>query len=618
MRLVRVGAVRISGWILTGATAPGALSQSAAKKVGTSDADLPRFSYPVSQPPSTLLLADDATFAPFLAKVDADVRSVLVNYDVQDKETLRELQFERLEEQLLTGDNAGASATLDRLRALQEKPAARAVAGLVDEQYVQAREATGSSSGAAFDAAFQQRFVAALNAIPYAVAQERLKSMRQAYQIFSPTMMASGLKANADAAAAKTNSVDFKTALDLVYYRSMLRVRLPLAPLVMPELTKVIAAHTETKRDIWPARNVMLTATDKATPVNIAIWDSGVDTALYPQQLFVDPHPGGHSSHGLAFDTEGAPYNGTLQPLTADQKAAYPQALSVSQGMDDMQNGIDSPEAGAARKLLSSTPPEQLSTFLQNWDFLGQYMHGTHVAGIAVKDNPAARLVVIEFNDGLTHLPFAPTVAWAEKFKVDFAMVGEYLREHNVRVVNMSWADSQSEFEEWLTKTSSEKDPAVRKELARRIYEVWRDAVEGAIKRAPNTLFVCAAGNSNSDPNFLGDVPASLQLPNLVTVGAVDQAGEETSFTSFGKTVLLHANGYRVPSYVPGGTILKESGTSMASPNVVNLAAKLIALNPSLTPEQTIALMRKGATPSADGRLHVIDPKATVALLRER
>jgi hypothetical protein len=54
----------------------------------------------------------------------------------------------------------------------------------------------------------------------------------------------------------------------------------------------------------------------------------------------------------------------------------------------------------------------------------------------------------------------------------------------------------------------------------------------------------------------------------------------------------------------------------MASPNVVNLAAKLIALDPSLTPEQTIALMKKGANASADGRLHLINPKATVALLQ--
>jgi hypothetical protein len=54
----------------------------------------------------------------------------------------------------------------------------------------------------------------------------------------------------------------------------------------------------------------------------------------------------------------------------------------------------------------------------------------------------------------------------------------------------------------------------------------------------------------------------------------------------------------------------------MASPEVVNLAAKLIALDPKLTPEQTIVLMKEGATTSADGRLHLIDPKKSVEMLK--
>ena len=44
----------------------------------------------------------------------------------------------------------------------------------------------------------------------------------------------------------------------------------------------------------------------------------------------------------------------------------------------------------------------------------------------------------------------------------------------------------------------------------------------------------------------------------------------------------------------------------------------LISLNPRLTPEQTIALMRQAADTSADGRLHTINPKATIALLQRR
>lgn len=52
----------------------------------------------------------------------------------------------------------------------------------------------------------------------------------------------------------------------------------------------------------------------------------------------------------------------------------------------------------------------------------------------------------------------------------------------------------------------------------------------------------------------------------------------------------------------------------MATRNVANLAAKLFALDPSLTPAQVIELIRQGATASEDGRRHLIDEKRSVAL----
>jgi hypothetical protein len=64
---------------------------------------------------------------------------------------------------------------------------------------------------------------------------------------------------------------------------------------------------------------------------------------------------------------------------------------------------------------------------------------------------------------------------------------------------------------------------------------------------------------------------------------------------------------------------MKLSGTSMASPNVVNLAAKLVALDPSIQPAQVAALIRDGAEPRGkDGALLVINPKKSVALLKAR
>jgi subtilisin family serine protease len=125
-----------------------------------------------------------------------------------------------------------------------------------------------------------------------------------------------------------------------------------------------------------------------------------------------------------------------------------------------------------------------------------------------------------------------------------------------------------------------------------------------------------AAGNSNNNVGFIEGVPGSLKLKNLLVVAAVNQAGDETSFTSHGDNVGVAADGYHVVSFVPGGARLPLSGTSMAAPNVTNLAAKLFALDPSLTPEQVIALIKDGSTRNDDGRQMLIDEKRSVELLK--
>ena len=588
------------------------------KKVVNSSADLPRFSYPLSEPASQLLNTDDASFSAFLRKVEADVSSVIADYTISDKASLRELLGTRLDGQLLTGDMTGALATARQIRDLQEKPAAKITSGLMTFAIVQAYQDAGAASGPAYEEAFQRHFAQEIDALPWATAGDTLKQMRTSFELVSPDLLAGSARENLDPAVAKNGGLDLPGAEREIGMRVFEKIYLPLSKRALAVLSPFIAAHEVTKPDIWDARDVTLTSAEKLTPVRIAIFDSGVDTSLYPGLLFVDHHPGAHSPNGLAFDVRGNLYDGNLQPLTPEQKAEYPKVLTVIKGLDDLRNGIDSPAAAEARKNLSGRPPDKVAPFLKQLDFLGQYLHGTHVAGIAVRGNPAARLVVVQFYDSLPEIPFAPSVAWAEKFKADFLEVGNYLRDHNVRVVNMSWGDDQAEFEQWLSKTSTEKDAAKRKELAGQIYSVWRDAISGAIQAAPNTLWVCAAGNSDSNASFTGDVPASLPLPNLIAVGAVDQAGDETSFTSYGPTVFLYADGFEVPSKVPGGTELQLSGTSMASPNVANLAAKLIALDPKLTPAQTIALMKESATIGKDNRVHLIDAKAAIALLHKQ
>jgi subtilisin family serine protease len=189
----------------------------------------------------------------------------------------------------------------------------------------------------------------------------------------------------------------------------------------------------------------------------------------------------------------------------------------------------------------------------------------------------------------------------------------DFFKQHHVRVVNMSWGGSVKGEEQQLELCNIGKTPDERKKIAREYFDIQKDALTKAFASAPGILFVTAAGNSNEDASFAEDIPADISAPNLITVGAVDKAGDEASFTSYGPTVVVDANGYQVDSVIPGGDRVAESGTSMASPQVANLAAKILAVNPKLRPPQVIAIIRDTADKTPDGRRHLINPKKAVA-----
>ena len=594
-----------------------AVAQNSVKKKVTSQADLPRFSYPISLPASELVQADANTFNAFAAKVQSDIEGVLRDYEIADKASMRQLLATRLDLQQLAGEYKAALETVKAMRALEDKPSARLTTGLFAESELKAAIETNSTSSSAYEQAFTKNYGDAVNKLPWDVVQDSMKAAWAGAKLRGKASLIAFVKTEIDPAAEKSKALNGEEAADLIAVRRVLQFDLPLNNARIQVLGAYVSAHNVTKPDIWEAREVTLTAADKLTPVLVGIWDSGVDVSIFDGQVFTDPNPTPSGSHGLAYLDDGGISHDWLYPLTEAQQKEYPTFRDELKGRLDLENGIDSPEAQALQKKMSTFTPDQMHERSELQKVIGFYIHGTHVAGISVRGNPAARLVVARFNDQLPDFPFQPTPGWTRKITADFMEMSNYFRSRNLRVVNMSWGDDPSEFELWLSKTGGPADPEARKKRAAELYAIWHDGVEAAIKNAPNTLFVCAAGNSDSDASFLQDVPAGLRLPNLIAVGAVNQAGDETSFTSYGPTVVVDADGYDVESYVPGGAKLKLSGTSMASPNVTNLAGKLFALDPSLTPQKVIQLIRDGATASDDGRRHLINPKRSVDLLRQ-
>ena len=591
----------------------------AQKKVVKTEDDLPRFNYPIAGTATALLQSDDATFNAFAAKVKTDVDSVLTDYDIQDHATMRGLLNVRLALQLLANDDKAALATLPQLRDLEDKPDAKLLSGLRTEAMIDAHASTGQTSGPAFDQAFAKAYAASLQPLPWPVVGNRIKESKSSAEIMSPALVLGGVQAGIEPALAKTHQLSNDLAWALIADRLALKQLLPLKEPTLAVLSKDVAEHNVQKSDIWQAREVTLTAADKLTPVNVAIWDSGSDLSLFSGRDYTVPSPGaGADPHDIAFDLEGLPTHGYLLPLDAKQKEQFPSMVAALKGFSDLQLSIDSPEATALKKKLSSMSASEVPAFLEELEFFSIYSHGTHVAGIASRGNPAIRLAVGRITFDWHNIPLAPTEELSRRAAADSQAYVDWFKANHIRVVNMSWGGGPQDDEQALEKNGIGKDAAERKATAKKLFAIEREGLYNAIKSAPGILFICAAGNADSNSGFNEMIPSSFKLPNLLTVGAVDQAGDEASFTSYGDTVLVDANGYQVESVLPGGAKVRFSGTSMASPNTVNLAAKLLALDAKLTPEQVIHLIVAGTTPSEDGRRHNIDEKRSVDLLHQQ
>jgi subtilisin family serine protease len=561
--------------------------------------DLPRHTYPVPET-AARLLEEDAQFAALAARLAADLRGDLDRYDIRDRATLKQFYSTLGSLALLDGRYDVALAYADSVRAIEDKPALRALAGTLERALAAAAQGTPADHEQRFRAAFREE----IEALPFEVVQAELKSQKGRLEFIAPGILLGAVQTMVEPAA-RSGEISRELAQMIVDARIYLRVVHPVQAAAAGVLGEIIAAHATEKPDIWAARDVVLDGRPDLTPVVIAIWDSGVDPSLFGGRLFINTGevPGNgidddgngfvDDVHGVAYDVHGQRTTGELFPLTygADVEATYRGYLK---GYMDLQAGLDTPEAGELRRTAAALTPDDYTSFFEGLNQYGSYSHGTHVAGIAVEGNPAARVLVGRITFDHRMMPELPTLELAEQFARAGAEHVEYLRAHGVRVVNMSWGFAPEYHERALEMHNAGGTPEERKALARKLHDVAADALRRAFLDAPEILFVAAAGNFDSDNRFGDFAPASFELPNLITAAAVDRAGDEAAFTSYGK-VEIYANGYEVESYVPGGLRMPLSGTSMAAPQAANLAAKLLAVYPQLTVPQLIQVILEGA-----------------------
>ena len=203
--------------------------------------------------------------------------------------------------------------------------------------------------------------------------------------------------------------------------------------------------------------------------------------------------------------------------------------------------------------------------------------HGTHVAGtVAALTNNAKGVAGVAFGSKIVPVrvlgrcggstsDIVDAIVWSSGGSVS----GVPANANPARVINMSLGGSGS-----------------------------CGSFQAAINTARNngTVVVVAAGNSNA--NVSGFSPANCS--GIISVAATDRQGNRASYSNYGTGITVSAPGGETATTTNGilstlnnGTTTQGAegyayyqGTSMAAPHVAGLAAQVLALNSSLSPDQ--------------------------------
>lgn len=275
------------------------------------------------------------------------------------------------------------------------------------------------------------------------------------------------------------------------------------------------------------------------------------------------------------------------------------------------------------RMLLGTATPEDIAwlkaaredkELIGNLQKFGNFVHGTHVAGITVKDSTnlamGVKLIPTEVK------PFMETLsvqAKAQKstdknFRLNLvktalaALAGQqmnmleeialYVNGHKMDVANGSFGTGYAQAEmiaglAFKAVFFRDAKPEELKEVALHFMNSLLTEGQRMVKAAPNTVFVFAAGNDGSNNDELPTSPTNIKADNVISVAATYDVQFIAPFSNYGvKMVDVAAPGMLIDSAIPADKTLEVSGTSQAAPYVANIVAQIKDLNPELSPKQ--------------------------------
>ncbi|MBI2522293.1 MAG: S8 family serine peptidase [Bdellovibrio sp.] len=236
--------------------------------------------------------------------------------------------------------------------------------------------------------------------------------------------------------------------------------------------------------------------------------------------------------------------------------------------------------------------------FVKTLTTYGNFMHGTHVSGIAAKEADDAKILGIKLIPTEVALPGLGNkgdlgndlgivlikAGLGQLAKQQMKLLQEiavYIDGHKADIANGSFGTGYEQARMIvgvLFKALLQREPTEEEGHSLAVHFINTLVQEGAhmVQAAPNTLFVFAAGNDGTDNDKFPSSPTNIRSSNTLSVAATLGLGKLASFSNYGaKMVDVAAPGVAIESSVPGNQYLKVSGTSQAAPYVSNVAARI-------------------------------------------
>ena len=285
-----------------------------------------------------------------------------------------------------------------------------------------------------------------------------------------------------------------------------------------------------------------------------------------------------------------------------------------------------------AKAIRGTVTPEELEwlreqvkneEFIKKLSIYGNFMHGTHVAGISARMSEDSTIQAVKLIPTEVKLPGQKSYeGTTDKGLIDTLVkkgidllasqqmgmmeeIAAYVDSHKMVVANGSFGTGYPQAEmiiKTVYKTIMRKDPSEENTKKYATYFIKSLIKHGSkmLEAAPRTLFVFAAGNDGLNNDEFGTSPANLKGNNVITVAATVGFNSLASFSNYGdKMVDVAAPGVAIESAAPGNEYIEVSGTSQAAPYVAGVAGKILDINPKLTPLE-VKMILKGTVDKKD------------------